>query len=91
MYSCLEAEMTSITEYIESLATQVTLASWSVFLLAWSIGWVLRGSPIPLARVRRAGQSFIEDAVWAAFWLSVGSLVFALVSRIAQVLQGSGP
>jgi len=81
--------MSNITEFVQSLAVQVTLVSWSVFLLAWSIGWMLRGSPIPLARVRRAGQSFIEDAVWAAFWLSVGSLVFALVSKIAQVLQGA--
>lgn len=81
--------MSNITEFVQSLAVQVTLVSWSVFLLAWSVGWMLRGSPIPLARVRRAGQSFIEDAVWAAFWLSVGSLVFALVSKIAQVLQGA--
>jgi len=80
-----------IVEFIESLSLKVTAISWSVFLLAWSVGWVLRGAPVPLGRVRRAGQSFIEDAIWAAFWLSVGTLVFAAVSRISGVLQTNSP
>ncbi len=31
----------------------------------------------------------IEDAVWAAFWLSVGSTVFWVVSMIAKALAST--
>ncbi|RUM47129.1 MAG: hypothetical protein DSY37_03480 [Hyperthermus sp.] len=75
--------MTTLTEFISSLTQTVVSAAWALFLLTWSIGWILRGSPIPFLRVKRTGQDLIEDAVWAAFWLAIGSSVFALVSYIA--------
>jgi len=75
--------VTTLTEFISSLTQTVVSAAWALFLLTWSIGWILRGSPIPFLRVKRTGQDLIEDAVWAAFWLAIGSSVFALVSYIA--------
>jgi len=69
----------------------VVTVAWGTFLLSWSIGWLLRGSPIPFLRVKRVGQDLIEDAVWAAFWLAIGSTVFALVSYIATSISSSMP
>ena len=42
--------------------------------------------PIPSTRIKKTGEKILEDGVWAAFWLAVGSSVFALVSYIASAV-----
>ena len=78
-----------ILDLINSLTQQVVSAAWGLFLLTWSIGWILRGAPIPFLRVKRAGQDLVEDAVWAAFWLAIGSTIFAAISYIAGTISNS--
>ncbi len=62
----------------------VTIVAWVIFFLTWVIGWAIRGLPIPFMRIKRTGERFIEDAVWAAFWLAMGTTVFALIAYIAN-------
>lgn len=81
--------MGGLVQFVESISAQVSLVAWALFLVTWSIGWALRGTPIPFSRIKRTGQSLIEDAVWAAFWLAMGSLVFTITSYLARVLQSS--
>jgi hypothetical protein len=83
--------VTTIVGLIQSITQTVVAVAWGMFLLTWSIGWLLRGSPIPFLRVKRAGQDLIEDAVWAAFWLAIGSTVFSLVSYIASTVSSTMP
>ncbi len=78
--------MSAIVEFVNNLTTQISAIAWGMFLLAWSIGWIIRGSPLPFPRVERAGQSLIEDALWAAFWLAMGSTIFSAISYIVQVI-----
>ena len=78
-----------VTAFINELTAKVMAIAWGLFLLTWSIGWLLKGSPIPFMRVKRVGQDFVEDAVWAAFWLALGSSIFALISYIVNVVVGS--
>ncbi len=77
--------MPEITEFIGDVTAKLVTAAWAVFLLSWSVGWLLRGSPLPSLRLKRTGQGIIEDAVWAAFWLAVGSSVFALIQYLASM------
>jgi hypothetical protein len=79
--------LAAIIEFVNDLSTQVTALAWGMFLLAWSIGWVIRGSPIPFLRVKRAGQGLIEDALWAAFWLAMGTTIFSLISYLVSVIS----
>jgi len=74
-------------EFIKGLITIVVVVAWFVFLLAWIIGWLIRGLPIPFLRVKKLGGKFIEDAVWAAFWLAMGTTVFAIIAYITSSLQ----
>lgn len=83
--------MSDLLEFLKSLSIQLSVASWSVFLITWSLGWILRGAPVPFARLKRIGQDLIEDAVWAAFWLSVGSVLFTIITRIAAIFQAAFP
>jgi hypothetical protein len=78
-----------ITTFISTLTSKVVAVAWGLFLLTWSIGWLLKGSPIPFIRVKRAGQDLVEDAVWAAFWLALGSSIFALISYIVNMVAGA--
>lgn len=73
-----------ITSVVQNITTQVTEIAWSVFILAWAVGWALRGSPIPIFRLKRTGQDLIEDAILAAFWISIGTTIFDLISYIAS-------
>ncbi|AWR97308.1 hypothetical protein DFR86_06910 [Acidianus sulfidivorans JP7] len=75
--------MSGIESLIQSLTSQVTEIAWSMFILSWAIGWAIRGSPIPIFRLKRGGQSIIEDAIIAAFWLAIGSTIFSLISYLA--------
>ncbi|AAY79961.1 DNA import protein CedA1 [Sulfolobus acidocaldarius] len=75
--------MTLVT-FIENLTSTVTEIGWSLFILAWAIGWALRGSPIPIFRIKRGGQDLLEDAIIAAFFLAIGSTIFYLISYIAS-------
>lgn len=76
--------MSDVLGLIRSLTLSIVTIAWALFLITWIIGWALRGSPIPFYRVKRVGQSLVEDAVWGAFWLAIGSSVFALISYIAS-------
>lgn len=76
--------MAGIIEFVQNLDTQVTEVAWSIFILAWAVGWALRGSPIPIFRVKRTGQDLIEDAILAAFWIALGTTVFSLITYIAS-------
>jgi len=53
-------------------------------MLSWAIGWLLKGSPIPIYRVKRFGQDIVEDAILGAFWLAVGTSIFALIKYLAS-------
>jgi len=75
-----------LVSLVQEWTTRVTALAWALFLLTWSIGWALRGAPIPFSRVKRAGSSLIEDSVWAAFWLAVGTTVFKVVTYLASII-----
>ncbi|MET1128995.1 MAG: DNA import protein CedA1 [Thermoproteota archaeon] len=79
-----------ITDFISMLTSRVVASAWGLFLLTWSIGWLLRGSPIPFMRIKRMGQDMVEDAIWAAFWLAIGSSIFALISYIVDQVTPTG-
>jgi hypothetical protein len=74
----------SLVTLIENLTSTVTEIGWSLFILAWAVGWALRGSPIPIFRIKRGGQDIVEDAIIAAFFLAIGSTIFYLISYIAS-------
>lgn len=71
-----------IVSFVQSLTVQIMAIAWVLFLVSWVIGWAIRGAPIPIHKVKKAGQSLVEDAVMAAFWMAVGSSVFALISYL---------
>lgn len=78
----------TVETLIQNLTTTVTEAAWGLFLLSWAIGWALRGSPIPIFRIKRTGQDLLEDAIIAAFWLALGSTVFYFISYLATQVGG---
>jgi len=73
---------------IGDLTNKIVAIAWALFLLTWSIGWTLRGSPVPFARIKRVGTSLVEDSIWAAFWLAVGSTVFSLITKLVSLAIG---
>lgn len=73
-----------IDSLISDLTTRVIMAAWALFMLSWALGWLLKGSPIPIYRVKRFGQDMVEDAIIGAFWLAVGTSIFALIKYLAS-------
>jgi len=73
---------------ISDLTNKIVAIAWALFLLTWSIGWTLRGSPVPFTRIKRVGTSLVEDSVWAAFWLAVGSTIFSLITKLVSMAVG---
>ena len=73
-----------IDSLISDLTTRVIMAAWALFMLSWALGWLLKGSPIPIYRVKRFGQDIVEDAIIGAFWLAVGTSIFALIKYLAS-------
>ncbi len=69
---------------ISDLTAKIAIVAWAMVGLSWVVGWLLRGSPIPISRIKRIGNSFVEDAIMAAVWLALGSTVFFLITSIAK-------
>ena len=78
--------LAELLQFIQDATTKVTTLAWALFLFTWSIGWMLRGAPIPIGRVKRVGNSLVEDSVWAAFWLAVGSTIFNFIVYIVNII-----
>lgn len=78
-----------LVQVVDEWTTRVMALAWALFLLTWSIGWTLRGAPIPFNRVKRAGSSLVEDSVWAAFWLAIGTTVFKFISYVVKIIAGA--
>ena len=76
---------------LHDISIKLAIVAWVVTGLSWFVGWIIRGSPIPLRRVKRVGQSLIEDAVIAAFWLALSTTIFALIQYIANNLNMTAP
>ncbi len=84
-------DFTSIVSMLQDLSFKLAIVAWIVTGLTWFIGWIIRGSPVPLRRVKRVGQSLIEDAVIAAFWLALSTTIFALIQLVANNLNVNAP
>ncbi len=82
----LWVESMDLITFIEDLTSRITTLAWALFLLTWSVGWAIKGSPIPISRLRRTGNSLVEDSVWAAFWLAIGSTVFSFITYIVNAI-----
>ncbi|MCC6030159.1 MAG: hypothetical protein LM586_00745 [Desulfurococcales archaeon] len=80
-----------LVEFVRNLAVQIMIVAWVIFLITWIIGWVLRGAPIPMTRLKKTGHSLVEDAVWAAFWLAMGGTVFSLIIFIVNSIGSPMP
>lgn len=76
-----------LIEFVKGLIAFMVMIAWFVFLLAWVVGWLIKGLPIPFLRVKKLGGKFIEDAVWAAFWLAMGTTIFAIIAYITSSLS----
>jgi hypothetical protein len=80
----------ALINFINDLTQKITALAWALFLLTWSIGWTLRGAPIPFSKLKRVGSGLVEDSIWAAFWLAVGSTVFSIITYIVSIMVGGG-
>ncbi len=79
--------MVDLLTFIQEMTTRIVAIAWALFLLSWSVGWLLKGVPVPFPKLKRTGQDLIEDAVWAAFWLAVGGTIFALISYLVSSIS----
>ncbi|MEB2792481.1 MAG: hypothetical protein G5Z42_00590 [Caldisphaeraceae archaeon] len=77
-----------ILSFVQQVTERITALAWALFLLTWSIGWTLRGAPLPISRLKRIGSGLIEDSVWAAFWLAIGSSLFSFIVYIVKMITG---
>lgn len=84
-------DFTSLVSMLQDLSIKLAIVAWVITGVTWFIGWIIRGSPVPLRRVKRVGQSLIEDAVITAFWLALSTTVFALIQVVANNLNMSAP
>jgi len=80
-----------LVTFVRQITVQVMVVAWAIFILTWIVGWALRGSPIPLTRLKKTGHSLIEDAVWAAFWLAMGGTIFSLITYIVSQIGVPAP
>jgi len=46
-----------IIEFVKGLIAIVVMVAWFVFLLAWAVGWLIKGLPIPFLRAKKLGGS----------------------------------
>ena len=83
---CTKMDVQSYINMIYDWTAKAMIVAWALVGLSWVVGWALRGAPIPILRVKKFGNSLVEDAVIAALWLALGSTVFFIIASIARVI-----
>ncbi|UXD21455.1 hypothetical protein IPA_04445 [Ignicoccus pacificus DSM 13166] len=83
---CSKMDIQSYVNIIYDWTMKAMIIAWALVGLSWVIGWALRGAPIPILRIKKFGNSMIEDAVIAALWLALGSTVFFIIATIAKYI-----
>ena len=78
-----------LVDVIDSWTSRLAALAWSMLLLTWTLAWTLRGAPIPSSKVKRLGNALAEDAIWAALWLALGSTVFTVIVKLADIVAKS--
>ena len=72
----------SIEKFVNSLTTTIMEIGWGIVILAFVVGWVIRGSPIPFYDLKDHGHRFIYDAILAAVFISIGSTLFYIINSL---------
>lgn len=67
---------------INGINSTITEIAWSLFLVAWGVGSLMRGGPIPIFKVKRLGQDFLEDALLAMLLFALGSTIVTFIQSI---------
>ncbi|GEM_PF-3986918 len=79
----------ALTTTIAQTTTIISLISIALFGLAWIVGSLLRGSPIPFKEWKEAGHGLQQDALKSTFLASIFSAIVSLIAWIASVLASA--
>jgi len=81
--------VSNLLSTIAWLTTQISLIATGIFALAWVIGSLLKGAPIPFRDIKEAGRGIQYDALKAAFELAIWSAISSLISWIAVAISSA--
>jgi len=73
---------TKVINFIHNLTFTIMEVGWGIFILAFAVGWLIRGSPVPFYEFKEQGHRILYDAILGAFFLALGSTIFYLISTI---------
>ena len=81
--------ISNLLNTIAWLTTQISLVATGLFALAWVIGSLLKGAPIPFREIKEAGRGIQNDALKAMFELAMWSAISSLISWIAVLISSA--
>lgn len=79
-----------LTQKIAETTTAITLIAMGIFGIAYLVGFLLKGSPVPWRDIKEFGNGLVNDSIRAALWLSLWSAVIALLSWVVSVIALAG-
>lgn len=74
---------TGLSGFLNNIYTDVSNLAWGIFILAWVIGAVLRGSPLPF-KFKKGGDDLLTDAAIGALLVAIGTTVFSFIKALGH-------
>lgn len=79
----------TLTTTIAQTTTMISLISIGLFGLAWIVGSMLRGAPLPWREWKEFGHGMQLDAVKATFMMALYSSIASLLTWIVNAIASA--
>lgn len=79
----------ALTNTISQTTTIISLISVGLFGLSWTIGYLLKGSPVPFRDWKEFGNGLQQDAIKATFMMALYSSIASLITWVVNAIASA--
>jgi len=74
-----------LVNFLNNFNNDAETVAWGLFITAWIVGAVLRGSPIPF-KWKKLGDDIISDAILGTFLIAAGATILGFIKSLGGQL-----
>jgi len=79
-----------VTQKIAETTTSVSLIAMGLFGLAYLVGYLFKGAPVPWRDIKEFGNGLTNDAIRAALMLALWTSILSLITWVVSIIALTG-
>jgi hypothetical protein len=82
--------LADVTQKIAETTTSVSLIAIGLFGLAYLVGYLFKGAPVPWRDIKEFGNGLTNDAIRSALMLALWSSILSLTTWVVSIIALAG-